>query len=78
MRVCQCGGIISQYDLTKGREAWKCKSCGRYEIFTRPLTDAQIIEVLGDEMDSSDATFIEFARGIEAAHGISEATEGQQ
>lgn len=33
MRICQCGGDITQHNLTKNREAWHCKSCERYEIF---------------------------------------------
>lgn len=33
MRICQCGGDITQHNLTKNREAWHCKSCDRYEIF---------------------------------------------
>lgn len=33
MRICKCGGIVEQHALTKGREAWTCRSCGRYEIF---------------------------------------------
>lgn len=70
MRVCECGGIVGQHELTKGREAWSCRACGRYEIFTKPLTDLEIVAVLGDALDSSDQAFINFARGIETAHGI--------
>ena len=73
MRVCKCGEKLRQHELTNGREAWSCSGingCGRYEVFTRPLLDAEIVEVLGDELDSSDEAFIKFARGIEAAHGI--------
>jgi len=33
MRLCQCGGQVQQGQLTKGRESWSCKACGRYEIF---------------------------------------------
>ena len=33
MRVCRCGGVISQSLLTKNRVAWRCTECGRYEIF---------------------------------------------
>jgi hypothetical protein len=33
MRICKCGGVVSQHQLTNNREAWTCKSCGRYEIF---------------------------------------------
>lgn len=33
MRICKCGGIVEQHALTKGREAWTCRACGRYEIF---------------------------------------------
>lgn len=32
MRQCKCGGPVNQYDLTRGREAWHCLSCGRHEI----------------------------------------------
>ncbi len=70
MRVCKCGGILGQHELTKGREAWSCKHCGRYEVFTKRLPESEIVQILGDELDSSDQTFINFARGIEAAHGI--------
>ena len=34
MRLCQCGGQVQQGQLTKGRESWSCKVCGRYEILT--------------------------------------------
>jgi len=33
MRLCQCGGNVLQGQLTRGRESWSCKACGRYEIF---------------------------------------------
>ena len=33
MRICKCGGIVGQHQLTNNREAWSCRSCGRYEIF---------------------------------------------
>ena len=33
MRLCQCGGRVLQGQLTRGRESWSCKVCGRYEIF---------------------------------------------
>ena len=32
MRICKCGGIVGQHQLTNNREAWTCRSCGRYEI----------------------------------------------
>jgi hypothetical protein len=32
MKQCKCGGVIIEHPLTKNREAWHCKSCGRYEI----------------------------------------------
>jgi hypothetical protein len=32
MKQCKCGGVITEHQLTKNREAWHCKSCGRYEI----------------------------------------------
>lgn len=31
MRICKCGGIVGQHQLTNNREAWTCRSCGRYE-----------------------------------------------
>ena len=34
MRVCPCGGEITQHFLTKNRQAWTCQDCGRYEIFS--------------------------------------------
>lgn len=34
MKICQCGGDITQHNLTRNREAWHCKNCKRYEIFT--------------------------------------------
>jgi hypothetical protein len=34
MRLCQCGGHVLQGQLTRGRESWSCKACGRYEILT--------------------------------------------
>ena len=33
MRLCQCGGQVQQGQLTRGRESWSCKVCGRYQIF---------------------------------------------
>ena len=35
MRVCKCGGIVRQHELTRDREAWTCNACGRYEIYER-------------------------------------------
>ena len=35
MRVCKCGGIVRQHELTGNREAWTCGSCGRYQIIKR-------------------------------------------
>ena len=35
MKQCKCGGLISEHELTKNREAWHCKSCGRYEIIDK-------------------------------------------
>ena len=32
MRLCKCGGMITQHQLSNDREAWTCRSCGRYEI----------------------------------------------
>lgn len=32
MRICPCGGLLTQHPLTNNREAWTCRSCGRYEI----------------------------------------------
>jgi hypothetical protein len=32
MRMCKCGGVISQSELTKNRTAWRCMGCGRYEV----------------------------------------------
>ena len=42
MRVCQCGGAVTQHELVPtevaSRQAWTCTSCRRYEIVERPLT----------------------------------------
>ena len=35
MRVCPCGGLIDQGELTGNRDRWECRSCGRYEIKAR-------------------------------------------
>lgn len=32
MRMCKCGGVISQSELTQNRTAWRCMGCGRYEV----------------------------------------------
>ena len=32
MRICKCGGVVGQHQLTNNREAWTCRSCGRYEV----------------------------------------------
>jgi len=32
MRICPCGGVLTQHQLTNNREAWTCRSCGRYEV----------------------------------------------
>lgn len=42
MKQCKCGGVITEHQLTKNREAWHCKSCGRYEIIK--LTPLQPIK----------------------------------
>jgi len=39
---------------------------------SKPLTDAQMLKILGDELDSDDTAFIRFARALEAAHGIAQ------
>ena len=36
MRICKCGGIVAQSELTRERERWSCNSCGRYEILEKP------------------------------------------
>lgn len=41
MRICKCGGVAGQHELTKGRGAWSCKHCGRYEIFTTSVTQPE-------------------------------------
>jgi hypothetical protein len=33
MRICKCGGVVRQHQLTNNREAWTCIACKRYEIF---------------------------------------------
>lgn len=33
MRLCQCGGLVVLNDLTRGRESWACRACGRYQVF---------------------------------------------
>ena len=40
-RQCQCGGLIAVGQLTYGRESWKCKSCGRYEVVAAPIEEGQ-------------------------------------
>ena len=35
-RQCQCGGLVTTHLLTQNREAWSCKSCGRYEAIDAP------------------------------------------
>ena len=40
----------------------------------QPLTRDQMLELLGDELDSSDAAFINFGRAVEQAHDIKEHT----
>ena len=35
MMQCKCGGLVSEHELTKNREALHCKSCGRYEIIDK-------------------------------------------
>jgi hypothetical protein len=32
MRICKCGGIVRQHNLTNNREAWTCNACKRYEV----------------------------------------------
>jgi len=71
MRVCKCGGIVGQHELTKGREAWTCRSCGRYEVFTKPLSDVEhAIDALGAGMEIGNQALANFACGIETAQGI--------
>jgi hypothetical protein len=49
MRVCQCGGVIRQHQLTGEREAWTCNSCGRYEAIERIDARADKQEVKEDQ-----------------------------
>lgn len=53
MRVCQCGGVLTQHNLVptehKSREAWTCIECQRYEIINRPLT-TQIPKTLKESL----------------------------
>lgn len=37
MVICQCGGKVTQSELTSGKERWHCADCGRYEIFSKYL-----------------------------------------
>jgi hypothetical protein len=64
MRLCQCGGKITQHPLTKNREAWNCHSCGRYEIFTtmeKVTTNPDNFDIIGslsaDTQDNHEAVF---------------------
>lgn len=36
MRLCKCGGIVTQHALVRDREAWTCTACGRYSVIQRP------------------------------------------
>jgi len=31
-RQCKCGGQVVQHQMTNQREAWRCTSCGRYQL----------------------------------------------
>lgn len=47
MRVCRCGGLLTQHNLTptkkESREAWICAECGRCEVVKRLLnTNAEL------------------------------------
>lgn len=44
-RQCQCGGLVSQVELTNGRERWSCSSCGRYEI--KSAADLMMMRLAG-------------------------------
>ena len=42
MRICKCGGIVSQAELTSGKERWFCAFCKKYEIIDKKdLTSTQ-------------------------------------
>lgn len=54
MRICKCGGKITQHELTGNREAWHCRDCGRYEKVNRNDT---IQPSSADTQDNHEATF---------------------
>lgn len=43
MRICKCGGIVRQHNLTNNREAWTCNACKRYEIVELDIEDKEWI-----------------------------------
>jgi DNA-directed RNA polymerase subunit M/transcription elongation factor TFIIS len=44
MRLCKCGGMVAQHQLSNDREAWTCRSCGRYEIIEQKKSEVESSE----------------------------------
>ena len=43
MRICECGGVITQHELVRNREAWTCTSCHRYEVIDRAKQNNYVV-----------------------------------
>ena len=61
MRICKCGGKITQHELTGNREAWNCRGCGRYEAINRVVDESNQIDIINTSsagtQDKYEATF---------------------
>ena len=58
MRICKCGGKITQHELTGNREAWHCRACGRYEAISRLVNQNDIMHPSSaGTQDKYEATF---------------------
>jgi hypothetical protein len=55
MRICKCGGVVAQAELTSGRERWSCSSCGRYEIMEKAAAQQVEESDLFEDESTEDA-----------------------
>jgi len=75
MRICKCGGILTQHVLVRNREAWTCTECGRYEVIDRGLDKPLGSAIVGTVNDSGDDKPDPLTRGFCRETGRAAITE---
>ncbi|CAB4137240.1 hypothetical protein UFOVP768_45 [uncultured Caudovirales phage] len=73
--------LTAQFNSVNCGTAYRLSGEGRQPLYTsppaqrKPLTDEEVVEVLGNLRESiTGNVFLDFARAVEAAHGIKENT----